>query len=131
MKRVLFVPVLVAAVIGVVAIPVDAAGPPNKTTITLVCDRDTLHADASVTLSDAGPPNTTASADAVLLACGTDVATRLRSVQVTTFAVGFASIDAMTVDTELDSVPCSASGTLPLKANCSDADGTGATVVVR
>jgi hypothetical protein len=108
-----------------------SAAPPNKTNVTLSCDRATIGATVVVTLkaSDTGAE----SAAPVTLSCGSTgtLAKSERSVVVTGFSAGYVVVDQLSVGTPVENITCAAEGTLPLKLSCTDAAGGGAIVTIR
>jgi hypothetical protein len=133
MKRALLGIVAVAMLVGVpLAGGTASAGPTNRTSLTLVCDRGTGSATVSVTLKDslfgvqsAGP---------FTLSCGPDSIsglTRDRQVQVTPFPAGAVIVNTWTWNTGLGSGGCGGGGSLPYKDTCTDANGVGSQLVVR
>jgi hypothetical protein len=106
-----------------------SAAPPNKTTITLSCDRTTSSASVSVTLQDGLPP--TQSLAPLVLSCSADALKRSREVEPTGFTVQYAAVGPFTITTDAGTVPCSGSSTVPFKFACTDVTGQGATVVIR
>jgi hypothetical protein len=108
------------------------AAPPNKTSLALSCDRNARAVTVHVTLTDTITGALTAGPFS--LSCGPEspaAAKMDRQVQDTGFAVGYTVVDEFNLTTGLESVPCAAAGTVPLKFACTDASGAGATLVVR
>ena len=111
--------VLVTATAGV-------AAPPNKTNVTLSCDRATIGATVVVTLKASGI--TAESAPSVTLQCSPG---SKRATIATAFPAGYVVVGQFTVSTPVESMTCGAEGTLAFKLACTDAVGGGASVVVR
>jgi hypothetical protein len=130
-RRMVF-PVMAAAALPVamLASPASAAAP-NRTTITIACDRATAGAVAVVTLYDhfGGTPV----GDRMTVTCGTDpgLEKRERVVVATPSAVGAASIGGYEVTGNSETVTCAGEGTLAFELACTEATGGGAKVTVR
>jgi hypothetical protein len=132
MNRALALLATSASVFALLAPSSASAAPPNKTTLTLSCDRGTQTATVVVTLRDTrtGPDT----AGPFTLQCGSDpaIGTKTnRSIETTPFPADYAAIQQFKVTTSTESVTCAAEATLPLKNNCSDAQGSGATTTIR
>jgi hypothetical protein len=118
---------LTVVVIGSAA----SAVAPNRTTISITCDRNISHAVAVVTLFDvaggaqAGDPTT--------VECGSDpgLGQRERIVVTTPFPAGYASIGGYDVTTGSLTATCSGDGSLTFKLGCTGPTGAGASVTVR
>ncbi|MET1001691.1 MAG: hypothetical protein ABWZ15_07765 [Acidimicrobiia bacterium] len=112
---------------------VSAAGAaaPNRTTITITCDRATTSAVAVVTMYDAigGTPV----GDPTTVACGTDpgFAKRARVVVEHLSSVAAASIGGYDVTSNSQTVTCEGAGTLTFELACTGPTGAGAKVTVR
>jgi hypothetical protein len=105
-----------------------SATPPNKTTITVTCDRDTEQAIAHVELLD-GSGTVAAVTD---LTCGQTTGTRSeRQVISTLVPVTDVAIGPYEITTATGMTPCAGSGSLTFKLACTDASGGGAALVVR
>ncbi len=113
--------VLVTATAGV-------AAPPNKTNVTLSCDRATIGATVVVTLKASGI--TAESAPSVTLQCSPGSKSE-RATIATAFPAGYVVVGQFTVSTPVEGITCGAEGTLAFKLACTDAMGGGASVVVR
>jgi hypothetical protein len=109
-----------------------SAAPPNKTSLALSCDRGTQTATIVVTLRDTRTGVDTAGP--FTLECGSDstIGTKsTRAVETTPFFAGYAVIQRFDITTATEFTTCGAEGTLPLKNNCSDSAGVGATITIR
>ena len=105
-----------------------SADPPNRTTITLTCDRGTAQASAHVVLMDASGGLLAASD----VACNPSAGTRSERQVISTPAPATqAAVQPYDVTTATGSTPCAGSGTLTFKLVCTDESGGGAAIVVR
>lgn len=134
MKRVTLILIAILTIGSSLAAGTASAAPPNRTTLTLSCDRGTRSATVDVTLQDTVEPTQTLGP--FTLACGPESPSGLKrerhvEVQSAGFPVGYAAISSFDVTTATETVHCAMAGTLPLKFNCSDATRSGATMVVR
>jgi uncharacterized protein (DUF2141 family) len=130
-RRMVFLVTAAAALPAVMlASPANAAAP-NRTTITIACDRATTGAVAVVTMYDrvGGAP----AGDPVTVTCGTNpgLQKRERVVVATPSAVGAASIGGYEVTSDSETVTCAGEGTLAFELACTGATGAGAKVSVR
>ncbi|HEU5306077.1 MAG TPA: hypothetical protein VFW97_02035 [Acidimicrobiia bacterium] len=119
-----------ALTVAMLASPASGAAP-NRTTITVTCDRETSHAVAVVTMFDR--VGGTQVGDPTTVVCGTDTgfAKRERVVVENPSAVGAASIGGYDVTIGSLSTSCTGEGTLTFELACTGATGDGAKVTVR
>jgi hypothetical protein len=131
MKRMLFTLIVGTMLATMLTAGSATASPPNKTSITLSCDRGTSAATVVVILEES--VTATQSAGPVALTCGSSVSLTKsdRLVQTTGFTADYVVVDYFAITTPNGSVGCRAEGTLTLKFSCLDSSGIGATVVVR
>jgi hypothetical protein len=105
-----------------------SAAPPNKTTITLTCDRETARASAHVELLNASG-DVLAATDVV---CDPSAGARsVRQVISTSAPATDAAVLPYDVATSAGATPCAGSGSLTFKLVCTDESGAGASLVVR
>jgi hypothetical protein len=118
--------------LGAVSV-VSAAGAaaPNRTTITITCDRTTTRSIAVVTMYDR--LGGTQAGDATTVACGTDpgLAKRERVVVEHQSPVAAASIGGYDVTSDSQTTTCEGAGTLTFELACTGPTGAGAKVTVR
>jgi hypothetical protein len=107
-----------------------SAAPPNKTSLTLSCDRGTTGATVVVTLR--ASISSLESTSPLTLSCGSSDSggKSERLVAATAFPATYAVIAQFSISTSVESVGCAAEGTLPIKFSCTDSAGLGATVVI-
>lgn len=113
-----------------VAAPAGAAAP-NRTAITITCDRSTTRAIAVVTMYDT--IDGTQVGEPAIVACGTDpgLDRRARVVITTSSAVGWTSIGGYEVTSDSQTVRCEGAGTPTFALACTGPTGAGAKVTVR
>jgi hypothetical protein len=132
MKRALALVAASASGLMLLSFSSASAAPPNKTSLSLSCDHGTQSAVIVVTLRDTRTGLETAGPFA--LVCGSDptIGTKsTRAVETTSFDAEYAVIQEFGITTATELTRCGAEGTLPLKNNCSDSGGAGATATVR
>jgi hypothetical protein len=124
----------VAALTGLSVVAIDGpagAAPPDRTAVTIACDKATTRAVAIVTFYDR--LDGTQVGDATTVACGTDadLDKRARIVVEHPSPVRAASIGGYDVTTNSQTVTCEGAGTLTFELACTGASGAGAKVTVR
>jgi hypothetical protein len=132
MKRTLALLAVSASALALFGLSNAHAAPPNKTSLTLSCDRGTQTATIVVILRDTRTGLDTAGP--FTLQCGSDptIGTKsTRAVETTTFVADYVVIQEFDITTATEFTTCGAEGTLPLKNNCSDSAGVGATATIR
>jgi hypothetical protein len=132
MKRTLALLAIGASGLALSGLSSASAAPPNKTSLTLSCGRETQTATIVVTLQDTRTGLDTAGP--FTLHCGSDptIGTKTtRTIETTPFVAGYAVIQQFDITTPTQLTTCGAEGTLPLKNNCSDSTGAGATATIR
>jgi hypothetical protein len=132
MKRTLALLAIGASGLTLSGLSSASAAPTNKTSLTLSCDRETQTATIVVTLQDTRTGLDTAGP--FTLQCGSDptIGTKTtRTIETTPFVAGYAVIQQFDITTPTQLTTCGAEGTLPLKNNCSDSTGAGATATIR
>ena len=121
----------VAAVWGSAFVVPAGAAAPNRTTITITCDRTTTSATAVVTLYDR--VDGTQVGESTTVACGTSAGLerRARVVVEHPSAAGATSVTGYDVSIDAQVVSCEGAGTLTFELACTGVDGSGAKVTVR
>jgi hypothetical protein len=128
---------VLASATGVIALGVLSVAPsagaaaPNRTTITITCDRATTSAVAVVTMYDR--VGGTQVGDPTTVVCGTDadLGRRARVVVEHPSAVAAASIGGYDVTSDAQTATCEGEGTLTFELACTGPSGAGAKVTVR
>jgi hypothetical protein len=130
-RRALALTTSVTALGAVMIISPAGAAAPNRTTITITCDRATTSAVAVVTMYDR--VGGTQVGEQTTVACGTDAGLdrRERVVVEQPSAVGATSIGGYDVTGASQTVTCEGEGTLTFELACTSPTGAGASVKVR
>jgi hypothetical protein len=130
-RRALALAAAVTALGAVSVVSTAGAAAPNRTTITITCDRATTSASAVVTMYD-GVDGTQVGAPTTV-ACGTDpgLARRERVVVEHPSSVAAASIGGYDVTSDAQTATCEGAGTLTFELACTGPTGAGAKVTVR
>ena len=130
-RRALTLAMGVTALGAASAVPAAGAPAPNRTTITIACDRATTSAVAVVAMYDR--VDGTQVGDPTTVTCGTDagLAKRERVVVEHASSVAAASVGGYEVTSESQTVTCEGAGTLTFELACTGPTGAGAKVTVR